>query len=139
MKETYLNTKNKIVQLKQQIKDADAELKQMIINIITDTAKKQVAKKISKHIMIVNFSDVSGKVWNPLFYNWECSADVLLSKIENKSGIESYEYLMKLPKSKNKMGTFEIKNYIQKWFGRCEIKQYVDKEFVMKIIETLKQ
>ena len=139
MKETYFNTKNKIVQLKQQIKDADAELKQMIINVITDTAKKQVAKKISKHIMIVNFSDVSGKVWNPLFYNWECSANLLIKKIENKSGVESYDYLMQLPKSENKMGTFEIKNYVQDWFGRYEIKQYVDKEFVMKIIETLEK
>lgn len=139
MKETYFNTKNTIVQLKQQIKDADAELKQMIINVITDTAKKQVAKKISKHIMIVNFSDISGKVWNPLFYNWESSAELLIKKIENKSGIESYDYLMALPKSENKMGTFEIKNYVQDWFGRYEIKQYVDKEFVMKIIETLEK
>ena len=139
MKETYFNTKNTIVQLKQQIKDADAELKQMIINVITDTAKKQVAKKISKHIMIVNFSDINGKVWNPLFYNWESSAELLIKKIENKSGIESYDYLMALPKSENKMGTFEIKNYVQDWFGRYEIKQYVDKEFVMKIIETLEK
>lgn len=139
MKETYLNTKNRVVQLKQQIKDADAELKQMIINVITDTAKKQVAKKISKHIMIVNFSDINGKVWNPLFYNWESSAELLLKKIENKSGIESYDYLMKLPKSENKMGTFEIKNYVQDWFAKYEIKQYVDKEFVMKIIETLEK
>lgn len=139
MKETYLNTKNTIVQLKQQIKDADAELKQMIINVITDTAKKQVAKKVSKHIMIVNFSDISGKVWNPLFYNWESSAELLIRKIENKSGVESYDYLMSLPKSENKMGTFEIKNYVQDWLGRYEIKQYVDKEFVMKIIETLEK
>ena len=139
MKETYLNTKNTIVQLKQQIKDADAELKQMIINVITDTAKKQVAKKVSKHIMIVNFSDISGKVWNPLFYNWESSAELLIRKIENKSGVESYDYLMQLPKSENKMGTFEIKNYVQDWFGRYEIKQYVDKEFVLKILETLEK
>ena len=139
MKETYLNTKNKIIQLKEQIVNADKELKQKIINVITDTAKKQVAKKVSKHIMVINFSDISGKVWNPLFYNWECSAGVLLKKIENKSGIESYDYLMRLPKSENKMGTFEIKNYVQDWFGRYEIKQYVDREFVLKIIETLEK
>lgn len=137
MKEHYLNTKNYIIQLKEQIANADKELKQRIIDIITDTAKKQIAKKVSKHIMIVNFSDISGKVWNPLFYNWECSANVLLQKIENKSGIESYDYLIKLPKSENKMGTFEIKNYVQDWFGRYEIKQYVDKEFVMKVIAEL--
>lgn len=139
MKQNYLNTKNQIIQLKEQIANADNELKQRIINIITDTAKKQVAKKVSKHIMIVNFSDISGKVWNPLFYNWECSADLLLKKIENKSGLESYDYLIKLPKSENKMGTFEIKNYVQDWFGRYEIKQYVDKEFVMKIIAELEK
>ena len=139
MKETYFNTKNKIIQLKEQIVNADKELKQRVINVITDTAKKQAVAKISKHIMIVNFSDISGKVWNPLFYNWECAANVLLKKIENKSGIESYDYLMQLPKSENKMGTFEIKNYVQDWFGRYEIKQYVDKEFVLQIISELEK
>ena len=116
--------KNKITNislLKEQLSDIEIQLKEIIFNTIREVAKSQSVNKINKHIVIVKFSDLCNyKKLNPLHYNWECSADVLFNMLKNKSGMECYNFLMKMPELPD-----------SKING-------ISKDFILKIIEKLK-
>ena len=129
---------NKINALNDSIKREEDELKDIIFSSIDRVATMQVAKKVSKFIHIVNFSDISGKVWSADYYMWEHNAETLKDKLKNKSGIECYDYIMNLPNSKTKMGNYEIKYYVSDFFGRYEIKYPLNNEYIDKLINELR-
>ena len=125
--------------LRDSIKKAEDELKEIIFTTIDRVATMQVAKKVGKLMHIVNFSDISGKVWTADYYMWEHNAEILKKKLENKSATECYDYIMNLPKSKTKLGNYEIKYYITDWFGfRHEMKYPCNNEYIDKLINELK-
>ena len=123
--------------LRDSIKKAEDELKDVIFSTIDKVAKTQVANKVGRFIHIVNFSDISGKVWSADYYMWEHNAETLKDKLKNKSGIECYDYIMNLPNSKTKMGNYEIKYYVSDFFGRYEIKYPLNNEYIDKLINEL--
>jgi hypothetical protein len=129
---------NKIKALKDSIKKEEDEVKDIIFTIIDRVATMQVAKKVGRFIQIVNFSEISGKVWGAEYYFWEHNAKILKKKLENKSGTECYDYIMNLPKSKTKMGNYEIKYYVSDWFGKYELKYPCNNEYIDKLISELK-
>ena len=129
---------NKIKALKDSIKKEEDEVKDIIFTIIDRVATMQVAKKVGRFIHIVNFSDISGKVWSADYYIWEHNAKILKEKLKNKNGVECYDYIMNLPKSKTKLGNYEIKYYVSDWFGRYEIKYPCNNEYIDKLINELK-
>jgi hypothetical protein len=129
---------NKIKTLRDSIKKAEDELKDVIFTTIDRVATMQVAKKVGRFIHIVNFSEISGKVWSAEYYIWGHNAEILKKKLENKSGIECYDYIMNLPNSKTKMGNYEIKYYVSDWFGRYELKYPCNNEYIDKLISELK-
>ena len=110
---------NDIHSLKKQISTIDEQLKATILNAIQEVTKTQSVNKINKYTMTVKFSELSKKkVLSPLFYNWECSSDVLCDKLKNKSGLKCYDYIMSLPEiSESTLG--------------------IDREFVLKVLEYL--
>lgn len=124
--------------LRDSIKKAEDELKEIIFTTIDNVAKTQVANKVGRFIHIVNFSDISGKLWSAQYYMWEHNAETLKKKLENKSGIECYDYIMNLPNSQTKLGNYEIKYYVSDWFGRYEIKYPLNNEYIDKLISELK-
>ena len=124
--------------LRDSIKKAEDELKDVIFSTIDKVAKTQVANKVGRFIHIVNFSDISGKVWSADYYMWEHNAETLKDKLKNKSGIECYDYIMNLPNSKTKMGNYEIKYYVSDFFGRYEIKYPLNNEYIDKLINELR-
>ena len=124
--------------LRDSIKKAEDELKDVIFSTIDKVAKTQVANKVGRFIHIVNFSDISGKVWSADYYMWEHNAETLKDKLKNKSGIECYDYIMNLPNSKTKMGNYEIKYYVSNFFGRYEIKYPLNNEYIDKLINELR-
>ena len=124
--------------LRDSIKKAEDELKETIFTTIDNVAKAQVANKVGRFIHIVNFSDISGKVWSAQYYMWEHNAEMLKDKLKSKSGIECYDYIMNLPNSKTKMGNYEIKYYVSDFFGRYEIKYPLNNEYIDKLIKELK-
>ena len=129
---------NKINALKDSIKREEDELKGIIFSTIDRVATMQVAKKVGKFIHIVNFSDISGKVWSADYYMWEHNAKILKDKLKDKNGLECYDYIMKLPNSKTKMGNYEIKYYVSNFFGRYEIKYPLNNEYIDKLINELR-
>lgn len=124
--------------LRDSIKKAEDELKEIIFTAIDNVAKTQVANKVGRFIHIVNFSDISRKLWSAQYYMWEHNAETLKDKLKSKSGIECYDYIMNLPNSKTKMGNYEIKYYVSDFFGRYEIKYPLNNEYIDKLINELK-
>ena len=124
--------------LRDSIKKAEDELKEIIFTTIDKVAKTQVANKVGRFIHIVNFSEISGKVWSAQYYMWEHNAKMLKDKLKDKNGIECYDYIMNLPKSETKLGNYEIKYYVSDWFGRYEIKYPLNNEYIDKLINELK-
>lgn len=129
---------NKINALKDSIKREEDELKDIIFSTIDRVATMQVAKKVGKFIHIVNFSDISGKVWSADYYMWEHNAKILKDKLKDKNSLECYDYIMNLPNSKTKMGNYEIKYYASNFFGRYEIKYPLNNEYIDKLINELR-
>ena len=129
---------NKIKALRDSIKKAEDELKEEIFSVIDRVATMQVANKVGRFIHIVNFREISGKVWSAEYYMWEHNAKILKDKLKNKSGIECYDYILNLPNSKTKMGNYEIKYYVSDWLGRYEMKYPLNNEYIDKLIFELK-
>ena len=129
---------NKIKALRDSIKKEEDELKDIIFSIIDRVATMQVANKVGRFIHIVNFSEISGKVWGAEYYFWEHNAKMLKEKLKEKNGVECYDFIMNLPKSKTKLGNYEIKYYVSDWFGRYELKYPCNNEYIDKLISELK-
>jgi hypothetical protein len=130
---------NKIKALKESIKKKEDEVKDIIFTTIDRVATMQVANKVGRFIQIVNFSEISGKVWGAEYYFWEHNAKMLKDKLKEKSGVECYDYIMNLPKSKTKLGNYEIKYYVSDWFRRYELKYPCNNEYIDKLISVLNE
>jgi hypothetical protein len=130
---------NKIKALKESIKKEEDEVKDIIFSIIDRVATMQVANKVGRFIHIVNFSEISGKVWGAEYYFWEHNAKMLKDKLKEKNSVECYDYIMNLPKSKTKLGNYEIKYYVSDWFGRYEMKYPLNNEYIDKLISVLNE
>ena len=123
---------------KNAIKIAEDGLKDEIFSLIDKVAKMQVIERVGKFMCIMKFSEISGKIWAAEYYMWEHNAEMLKKKLKDKSGIECYEYIMNLPKSKTRLGNYEIKYYVSDWFGRHELKYPCNNEYIDKLISELK-
>ena len=124
--------------LRNRLAIAEDGLKEEIFSLIGKVAKMQVIERVGKFMCIMKFSEISGKIWAAEYYMWEHNAEMLKKKLKDKSGIECYEYIMNLPKSKTRLGNYEIKYYVSGWFGRYELKYPVNNEYIDKLISELK-
>ena len=128
---------NKINALKDSIKREEDELKGIVFSAIDRVATMQVAKKVSKFIHIVNFSDISGKVWSADYYIWEHNAKILKAKLKDMNGLECYEYIINLPNSKTEMGNYVIKYSMDGAGLKFQMKYPCNNEYIDKLINEL--
>ena len=128
---------NKINALNDSIKKEEDELKDIIFSTIDRVATMQVAKKVGKFIHIVNFSDISGKVWSADYYIWEHNAKILKSKLKDMNGLECYEYIINLPNSKTEMGNYVIKYSMDGAGLKFQMKYPCNNEYIDKLINEL--
>lgn len=128
---------NKINALNDSIKREEDELKGIIFSTIDRVATMQVAKKVGKFIHIVNFSDISGKVWSADYYIWEHNAKILKSKLKDMNGLECYEYIINLPNSKTEMGNYVIKYSMDGVGLKIQMKYPCNNEYIDKLINEL--
>jgi len=124
--------------LRNRLAIAEDGLKEEIFSLIDKVVKMQVIERVGKFMCIMKFSEISGKIWAAEYYIWEHNAEMLKKKLKDKSGIECYDYIMNLPKSKTRMGNYEIKYYVSNWLGRYELKYPVNNEYIDKLISELK-
>lgn len=73
--------KKRIAVLELQLGKERKALRQTLIDKIRDIAENgsPIAKRISKHIVIVHYSDLIGNPWSPSFYNWVAAADDVIN------------------------------------------------------------
>lgn len=128
---------NKINALNDSIKREEDELKGIIFSTIDRVATMQVAKKVGKFIHIVNFSDISGKVWSADYYIWEYNAKILKAKLKDMNGLECYEYIINLPNSKTEMGNYVIKYSMDGAGLKLQMKYPCNNEYIDKLINEL--
>ena len=124
--------------LRNRLAIAEDGLKEEIFSLIDKVAKMRVIERVGKFMCIMKFSEISGKLGAAEYYMWDHNAEMLKKKLKDKSGIECYEYIMNLPKSKTRLGNYEIKYYVSDWFGRYELKYPVNNEYIDKLISELK-
>ena len=128
---------NKINALNDSIKREEDELKGIIFSTIDRIATMQVAKKVGKFIHIVNFSDISGKVWSADYYIWEHNAKILKAKLKDMNGLECYEYIINLPNSKTEMGNYVIKYSMDGAGLKFQMKYPCNNEYIDNLINEL--
>ena len=128
---------NKINALNDSIKREEDELKGIVFSAIDRVATMQVAKKVGKFIHIVNFSDISGKVWSADYYIWEHNAKILKAKLKDMNGLECYEYIINLPNSKTEMGNYVIKYSMDGAGLKFQMKYPCNNEYIDKLINEL--
>ena len=117
--------KNRIAVLERQLGKERKALKQTLIDKIRDIAENgsPMFKRISKHIVIVHYSDVIGNPWSPSFYNWVAAADDVIN------------YLLKAePNCVEKWGNI-LAEHCKKAKGNVvEIPKVVNNDYIIKDI-----
>lgn len=130
----------KMEDLKNQIKDLENELRTGVYNAINEVASENKRPKISQHIFIVKFSELASS-WEPRYYDWEGSAELLINKLERKEAKTLIPYLQSLYENRNKSGVSLIKDRVyEKWLHfttYVDVTHTVNAEFIRQILVKL--
>lgn len=130
--------RKRMAQLLKEHKALEAELKVALIEAINEAASESPnkKKKVSQHIMIINYSDLIGNPWNVEFYDWEASAKVVLDYLELKP-IYDWKKLLeaKLSEAKRNIVEFKKSNYCMGYKTCYTIP--ISKEFIEKIVAKM--
>lgn len=130
---------NKIDQMLRDIEKAEVELEEAFTKAIYDAANENPNKprSISKNMFMVRFSDMIGKPWNTEFYQWEASADILLSYLK-KSHVKHWKKLLEDIYSKRSGECAFVPKKVKIWYNmyRTE-KTTIPADFVKRIIDKL--
>lgn len=131
---------SKIEDLMSQIKDLENELRAGVYNAINEVAAENKRPKISQHIFIVKFSELATS-WEPRYYDWEASAELLIRKLERKEAKTLVPYLQSLYENRNKNGVSIIKERVyEKMFSftmYVDVTHTVNAEFIRQILVKL--
>lgn len=132
---------DKIADLKQQIQECETEIRDSVYRIINEVAEEHKRPKITKHIFIVKFSEMTGNVWDASFYDYERAAEILITKLSNYSSIELVSALETLYQNRLRNGICVV-NFRKRayWYTGCiyiEHKYPIKAEFVKEILDRL--
>lgn len=138
------NLYDKISSLKQEIVNCENEIKEQIYKAINEVANEHKRPKISKHIFIVNYSELSGQVWDASFYDWERSAEILIKKMNNVRPLDMVDSIKSIYKNRLKNGVAKIKMTHREYWGRNNNWYYnatteypVKSEFIKEVLLKL--
>lgn len=137
---------DKINALKAQITDCEVQIRNDVYRIINDVAEEHKRPKISKHIFIVNFSELSGNPWDASFYDWERSADILIRKLNNVRSLELVNSIESIYNNRLSNGICKIKMSHREYYcgalSNCYFKvtnEYpVKTEFIKEVLDRIK-
>ena len=127
-------------ELVSQIKDLENELRAEVYNAINEVASENKRPKISQHIFIVKFSELATS-WEPRYYDWEATAELLIKKLERKEAKTLIPYLQSLYENRNKNGVSIIKERVyEKMFSftmYADVTHTVNAEFIRQVLVKL--
>ena len=124
--------------MKQEIEKTENKFRIAFSKEVYDVAKNNPhkPKKISDHIILINFSSIIGNPWNVDFYMWEQSAKLLLQYISKHDITDWKKWLLDLYDKRQRNVCYLIK--IQRgWGGSTTIKTPISAEFVKAIIDRM--
>jgi hypothetical protein len=115
-------------------------LRNDVYKAINDVASENKRPKISNHIFIVKYSELSSS-WQPQYYDWESSAELLIHILEKKQPLNLIPYIQSLYNGRNKNGVSTIKErvYIKDryftWY--TDVVHTINSEFIKQILIKL--
>lgn len=131
---------SKIDKLTADIISLKEELRSDVYKAINDVASENKRPKISNHIFLIKYSELSSS-WQPQYYDWESSAELLLHILEKKQATNLISYLQSLYNGRNKNGVSIIKErvYIKDrlftWY--TDVVHTINSEFIKQILIKL--
>lgn len=106
---------------------------------MVEVAKTKPIQRLGNNFFIIRLSDLVGNPWNPEFYDWERSAQIIVKFLTNKP-VEKWRELLenKLSERKNKLSPVVFEFRRRGNFGTTITENIpVSAEFISKIIEKL--
>ena len=139
------NNIEKIRQLQEQIENCKVEIRNDVYNIIKGVAEQHRRPKISKHMFIVNFSEVSGNVWDASFYDYERASEVLFQKLDAIDSTKLLDYIEQLYNSRMKVKDVCVVKYktkvpcanVPQWSYMIEHTYPIKSAFIKEILDKL--
>lgn len=137
---------DKINSLKTQIIECEEEIRKEVYKVINDVANEHKRPKISNHIFIINFSELSGNPWDASFYDWERSAEILLKKLNNVRALDLVNSIESIYNNRLRNGICKIKMSHREYFG-CSLSNFyfkitneypVKTEFIKEVLDRVK-
>lgn len=136
--ETIKKIYSDIDKLTAQLEEMTAKLEEAVKLAVNEAAKSNPTKleRIGSNCFIIKASDIMGNPWNPSFYDWKKSADIVIEYLGKKPCTEWKQILQsKLEKSTGNVVNFEKTTGSGAW--RNVTNTPVDKRFIEKIITKL--
>lgn len=134
---TYI--RRRISELTKEKEMMEGFLLEAMTNAIYEIAKENPnqMKKIGNHMMVINSSQLLGKVWSSEFFNWEESAAAVLNWLSGTPVTGWKKKLTDLLESKGDV--VELKKRGKIWYDMTAIVQRtpIDRRFIEKVIEKI--
>lgn len=127
----------------QALVEQKAAMESMLVTAISEAmmevAKLKPMQRLGEHCFIIKFSDLVGNPWNPEFYDWEKSVQIVIKFLTNKP-VERWAELLenKLSERKSRLSPVVFEFRRRGNFGSIITENIpVSAEFISKIIEKL--
>ena len=122
----------------EELKRLEAELVKAITEAINEVAKENPhnIRRVSKNIFIIKSSELCGNPWNPSYYDWAASSNVVLEYLQGKD-VKKWKSLLqgKLDNTKGKIKKKKKKTYYNGYVYTN--KTPIERIFIEKIVSKL--
>lgn len=124
--------------LEKQKRELEIEIEHVINAAMQRVAASQKLNRISEHIFTIRFSDMIGQPWNPSFYDWNKSIDILKKFLRSKPAVQWQSALQnKLSATKCNSPVIFSFTYSNPSWGRMTERVPVSSQFIQEIINQL--
>ena len=128
---------NKINKHKLEIERLEGLIEECICETINEVGNEQKLNRISNHCFTVRYSDLVGCPWDPHFYDWKKSSNIVKDFLKNKPKTKWKSILIeKLNESGNKRYViFDLYYNSGEW--RVKDRVPISREFIQRILNKL--
>lgn len=128
---------NRINKYELEIERLERLIEECIYEAINEVGNEQKLNRISSHCFTIRCSDLIGCPWDPRFYDWKKSSNIVKDFLKNKPKNKWNSILMeKLYKSDNKRYVvFDL--YYNSGGYRMNDRVPVSREFIQRILNKL--
>lgn len=104
---------------------------------IEKSTQEKKLKRVSSHIIVINYSDLIGNPWNVEFYDWYASKDVLLQFLYTKPAEKWHDCIIKLAESaKNGVVYIQMPQKVNAYYTKTT-KIPISSEFIQAVLAKL--